>query len=185
MLVAGVGGQGVVYSTNLIVEAALLAGVEVASSEIHGLAQRSGSVMAGLTFGEKTFGFIEKAGADILLGLELLEAQRCLQLLNKSSKAVIDNRRIFPYSVNAQKMSYPDTDSFINYLNNNIAEVDFITEINDTIDPILRNIYILGRASLLSNFPIEHSFFEQAIEINAKAEFVEETLRAFQLGRDR
>ena len=103
ILIAGVGGQGVVYLTNLLVEAALEANIHVATSEIHGLAQRGGSVTASLTFGERSYGFIEKAGADFLLGLEALEAQRCLPFLHAGSIAVIDNNRIPPYSVNAEK----------------------------------------------------------------------------------
>ena len=100
--IAGVGGQGVVYLTNLLVEAAMIADIPVATSEIHGLSQRGGSVTASITFGDNTYGFIEEAGADFLLGLEALEAQRCVKFLNKNSKVVIDNYRILPYSVNAE-----------------------------------------------------------------------------------
>ena len=115
LLIAGVGGQGVVYLTDLITEAALLAGIPVASSEIHGLAQRRGSVVSGITFGEHTFGYIEEAGADFLIGLEPLEAQRCLPFLHRDSRVIIDDHRILPHLVNAGKVAYPDVDAFIGY----------------------------------------------------------------------
>ncbi len=61
ILVAGVGGQGVVFLTDLIVEAAMFSDIPISTSEIHGLAQRGGTVTAGITIGENAFGFIEKA----------------------------------------------------------------------------------------------------------------------------
>jgi len=62
MLIAGVGGQGVVYTTNLMIEASLLAGVQAATSEIHGLSQRAGSVVAGLTSDLMLLALFKKEG---------------------------------------------------------------------------------------------------------------------------
>ena len=183
MLVAGVGGQGVVYLTNLVVEAAVLGDLPVASSEIHGLAQRGGSVVAGITFGENTYGFIERGGADFLIGLEPLEAQRCLPFLNANSRVVIDNKRILPYSVNAQKASYPDSEPFIEYLEKNTGQVVVIADSSDDMEPILRNIYVLGRASTLDDFPISCECIEKAIETVARAVYKEKSLETFQVGR--
>lgn len=183
LLIAGVGGQGIIYLTNLLVEAALLADIPVATSEIHGLAQRGGSVIAGITFGEHTYGFIEEGGADFLIGLEPLEAQRCLPYLNKNSKVVIDNNKILPYSVNAQINSYPQTTSFINFLTKNIKQVVFISEINEQIDPIMRNVFILGRSTLLDGFPIHYNFIEKTIKASTKSDYKEKSIKAFQFGR--
>ena len=184
ILIAGVGGQGVVYLTNLLVEAAVLADIPVATSEIHGLAQRGGSVTASLTFGENTYGFIEKAGADFLIGLEVLEAQRNLPYLNKNSRAVIDSYKILPYSVNAKITGYPDTQKFINYLEKNIAETIFISEVPKEVNPILRNIFVLGCASCLKSFPVTQNAIEKAIKNAAKADYQKQSLQAFSLGRD-
>jgi indolepyruvate ferredoxin oxidoreductase beta subunit len=183
LLVAGVGGQGVVYLTNLIVEAALLADLTVSSSEMHGLAQRGGSVVAGVTFGENTYGFIERGGADFLIGLEPLEAQRCLPFLNATSRVVIDNKRVLPYSVNAQKASYPDSQAFVEYLEKNAGHVVVIMDSETGLIPILRNIRALGCASMFDDFPIPRECIEKAIEILAKAEYQEQSLEAFRLGR--
>ena len=182
MLIAGVGGQGVVYLTNMITEAALLADIPVASSEIHGLAQRRGSVVAGITFGEKTFGYIEEAGADYLIGLEPLEAQRCIPLLNKNSRVVIDDNRIFPHSVVTGKTKYPDVAAFVEYLKKNIKQVIFNQDYDKNLNPVLRNIYILGRAISLENFPLPPSTIEQAIESTAKIKYRDESIKAFKLG---
>ena len=183
MLVAGVGGQGVVYLTNLVVEAAVLGDLPVASSEIHGLAQRGGSVVAGITFGENTYGFIERGGADFLIGLEPLEAQRCLPFLNTNSRVVIDNKRILPHSVNAQTASYPDSQPFIEYLEKNTGQVVVITDSGDDVEPILRNIYVLGKASILDDFPISCECIEKAIEAVARAVYKDKSLETFRVSR--
>lgn len=182
ILVAGVGGQGVVFLTNLLVKSALLADIPVATSEIHGLSQRGGSVTAGITLGENTYGFLETAGVDILFGLEPLEAQRNVSYLNKNSIAIIDDNRILPYAVNAGNAPYPNIEKFINYLEENIQTVIYNTESPKNMISVLRNLYVLGRASSETQFPIPAKFIEKAITELAKKGFEEESLEAFHLG---
>jgi indolepyruvate ferredoxin oxidoreductase beta subunit len=163
ILIAGVGGQGVVFLTKLIVEACLIADMLVATSEIHGLAQRGGTVTAGISLGGSTCGFLEKAGVDILIGLEPLEAQRCLTFLNKNSIALIDENRILPYSVNSGHKTYPDTLKFVGYLKNNIKEVIHITEDIVNTKSTRRNLYLMGMLCASGSFPIDAQYIEKAI----------------------
>lgn len=179
IIIAGVGGQGVVYITTILADAALLAGIPVSTSEIHGLSQRGGSVNAGITFGENTFGFVEYGGADFLLGLEVLESLRCLNYLNKNSKAVIDDIKIIPHSVNAQNSSYPDVKKYIGYLQSTISEVNFVSANVDIKDSILRNIYVLGRAARMKGFPVKPEFIEQVLMENAKSGWEEKIISVF------
>ena len=183
LLVAGVGGQGVVYLTSLITEAGVFANVPVASSEIHGIAQRRGSVVASVTFGEDTFGFIEDGGADLLIGLEPLEAMRCLPFLNQSSCAVIDDNRLLPHSINIGKRDYPDVTAFIAFLRGNIQQVIFNREFDPTLLPIMRNIYILGRAASLEGFPLSVAAIEATIARRARPGTSDDIIRAFNMGR--
>ncbi|MCF7810256.1 2-oxoacid:acceptor oxidoreductase family protein [bacterium] len=182
MLIAGIGGQGVVYLTNLVTEAALAADIPVASSEIHGLAQRRGSVVAGVTFGENTYGYIEEAGAEFLIGLEPLEAIRCLPLLNTESKVVVDNNPIYPHSVTVGQTTYPDIDSFVDFLRTNIKQVVFNKGFDENLHPILRNVYLLGRAVSLEDFPIPVESIETAIKATAREKYLDASIEAFQLG---
>ncbi|MFQ5335385.1 MAG: 2-oxoacid:acceptor oxidoreductase family protein [Flavobacteriales bacterium] len=182
IVVAGVGGQGVVYLTELLVETALLAGIPVATSEIHGLSQRGGSVSSSLTFGEGANGFVEKGGADFLLGLEAMEAMRCLSFLHTDSIAVIDNNRIPPYAVNAGKDGYPDLEKLLAYLQKNIRQLIFIPEMPQEVDPIMRNIYVLGCAARSAGFPLSFGQIRQTIKNTAKAGFAEKSLKALELG---
>ncbi|PJA06486.1 MAG: hypothetical protein COX70_09335 [Flavobacteriales bacterium CG_4_10_14_0_2_um_filter_32_8] len=182
ILVAGVGGQGVVFLTNLLVKSALLAGIPVATSEIHGLSQRGGSVTAGITLGENTYGFLETAGVDILFGLEPLEAQRNIAYLHKNSIVIIDNNQILPYVVNAGNAPYPNIEKFVEYLKENIQFVIYNTESPKNMISVLRNLYVLGRACAETQFPIPAKFIEKAIVELAKKGFEEKSLEAFHLG---
>ena len=182
ILVAGVGGQGVVFLTNLIVKAAMLADIPVATSEIHGLAQRGGSVTAGITLGEHTYGFLEKGGVDILFGLEPLEAQRCVSYLNKNSIAVIDENRILPYSVNSGNAAYPDIKMFVDYLKQNISKVIYNDDIPEGINSVQRNLYVLGRACNEIDFPIQAEFIRKAITEIVIKDREEKCIVAFDLG---
>lgn len=182
ILVAGVGGQGVVFLTNLIVKAAIIADIPVATSEIHGLAQRGGSVTAGITLGENTYGFLEEGGVDILFGLEPLEAARCIHYLNKDSIAIIDSNRILPYTVNSGAAKYPDVDHFIDYLKENIQALIFNEECPENLKSVLRNLYVLGRASNEIDFPIAAEYIEKAIIEIAKEGYAAKSVAAFNLG---
>lgn len=184
ILIAGVGGLGVVYLTNLVSESALLAEIPVASSEIHGLAQRRGSVISSVTVGEHTYGYVEEAGADFLIGLEPLEAQRCFRFLNRDSQVIIDDHRIYPHLVNAGKVAYPDVAAFVSYLRDQIRQVIHNLDFDAQLNPILRNVYILGRATTLEGFPIPTDCIEQALMNVAKPKYLEDSLTAFRLGVD-
>ena len=168
LIIAGVGGQGVVYLAEILVDAAVKAGINVATSEIHGLSQRGGSVVAGITFGDNMYGFVEDGGADFLIGLELLEAQRCLTYLHTNSIAVIDNTKIFPHAVNSGMAAYPDTDNYLSYLKTHIRDVIFVDELMPDITPVMRNLVVLAKASMHPDFPVKPEYIEQAILGNSK-----------------
>ena len=184
LILASVGGQGGVFLVNLLVEAATLAGLKVGASEIHGLSQRGGSVAANLHFGENTFGFIQEAKADFLIGQEPLKAQRHLRYLHPDSRAVIDSHRMIPHSVSSQQTSYPDTDAFIRYLKGHIRQVIYVSEETQDIAPIMRNLYVLGRTSELKNFPVPVACIQQAIDKMAKPKLLKASHQAFVKGVD-
>ncbi len=183
MLIAGIGGQGVVWLTKLIVEAAVQADIPAASSEIHGIAQRRGSVVAGVTFGDHAYGFVEEAEADFLIGLEPLEAMRCFSFLHRGSSVVIDDNRILPHIVNVGAMAYPDVDSFIEYLKKNVRQVICNQKFDAALSPVLRNVHILGKATQLEGFPLASADIEPALVKLARPGYERDTLRAFELGR--
>lgn len=182
ILIAGVGGQGIVYLTNIMVEAAILAGIPVSVSEIHGLSQRGGIVTSGIGLGEHCTGFIGLAGVDFLIGLEPLETQRCLPYLHKNSGVIFGNYAIQPYSVNAQTASYPDIPAFWQYLESQCREVVFIPEFPESIDPMLYNIFLLGLATRMKGFPFSAMQVNEAIHNTVKGYYRDKTIAAFASG---
>jgi len=181
LIVTGVGGQGVTYTVRLLMSAAVLAGLKVDTDEIHGLSQRGGVVNAGITFGEQGHGYVDSGEADYLIGLEKLEAQRCSGFLKASSRVVIDDYQVMPFSVNAGTQEYPDSESYIKRLKDNIADVIFISN-SDKINNKFRIYYVLGVACTLPEFPINQQFLQQSIEQNARKNTIEESVRVFNLG---
>jgi indolepyruvate ferredoxin oxidoreductase, beta subunit len=182
LIISGVGGQGVVFLAEILVDAAVRAGMYVATSEIHGLSQRGGSVVAGMTFGENAYGFVEEGGADFLLGLELLEAQRCVNFLHTKSVAIIDNTKIIPHAVNSGKVHYPDPEKFLGFLKENIREVIFIEDPKPKISPVMRNLLVLAKAAAHPDFPVKPEFIEKAILGHGKGN-PELAYKVFQEGR--
>ncbi|HLG35474.1 MAG TPA: 2-oxoacid:acceptor oxidoreductase family protein [Bacteroidia bacterium] len=184
ILIAGVGGQGIVYLTNIIVETAMLSDIPVSVSEIHGLSQRGGIVTAGIGLGKYCTGFTGKANIDFLFGLEPLETQRCLPWLHKNSSVIFGDYRISPYAVNAQTAAYPDVISFAEYLGEQCKEVVFIKNFPENIDPILYNIFLLGRATRMKDFPFSVKKIEEAIQNTVTEYQLEKTYSAFREGME-
>lgn len=181
-MVTGVGGQGVIYLVNLLVSAATQSDIKVSTSEIHGLSQRGGSVNAGVTFGANTFGFVDQGEADYLIGLELLEAQRCLSFLHSLSYAVIDNTRILPFSVNSEASVYPDTGELVVFLEQQIAGVLLVKDPLSEVNPLHRNLYVLGKATTLPGFPLSPPAIEKAILESTGSTQGEQSISLFRKG---
>jgi Pyruvate/2-oxoacid:ferredoxin oxidoreductase gamma subunit len=87
-----------------------------------------------------------------------------------------------PYSVNAQMAEYPDINSFAKYLGEQCKEVVFIEKFPEGIDAVLFNVFLLGRATRMKDFPFEANKIEEAIINTVTAYHKEKTVKAFKLG---
>jgi len=110
LVIVGVGGQGILTLGNIVAEAAMKEGFDVKTSELHGLSQRGGPIPCHVRFGEKIYSSIVMEGeADLVIGLEPLEALRAAYYGSKQKKTVFvfDTWRIIPSSILTQKEKYP------------------------------------------------------------------------------
>jgi len=108
ILIVGVGGQGTLLTSRIIAQVAVQMGFDVKVSEVHGMAQRGGSVVSQVRFGEKVYSpIIKKGDADVLLAFEKLEAARWLDYLKPSGKVIINDERVDPLPVMTGKAKYP------------------------------------------------------------------------------
>ncbi|HPG39957.1 MAG TPA: indolepyruvate oxidoreductase subunit beta [bacterium] len=109
ILIAGVGGQGILLASEVIASVCLTAGYDVKQSEVHGMAQRGGSVTSHVRFGKTVYSpTIEKGKADILLSFELLETLRWIDYLSTDGTVIVNTLRIDPMTVAGGSAQYPD-----------------------------------------------------------------------------
>ena len=109
LLLAGVGGQGVILASYLLSQMALEAGFDIKQSEVHGMAQRGGSVVSHLRFGREVHSPLFTAGtADILLSFEPLEALRYINWLKPEGILIYNTVQVNPSTVASGLAKYPD-----------------------------------------------------------------------------
>lgn len=108
ILIVGVGGQGTLLSSRILGKLAEFSGFDVKVSEVHGMAQRGGSVVTYVRMGDNILSpIIEEGGADFMLSFEKLEALRYVHLMKKNGKVVVNNQRIDPMPVISGIAEYP------------------------------------------------------------------------------
>jgi len=113
ILVCGVGGQGVLLFSNIVADLALAAGLDVKKSEVHGMAQRGGSVTSHIRFEPKVYSpLIEEGTADIIVAFEMMEALRYIHFLRPDGKLIYDTHRIDPLPVSTGAVERP-TDQWL------------------------------------------------------------------------
>jgi len=108
IVLSGVGGQGVLLASDIIAEVAMNNGFDAKKSEVHGMAQRGGSVISQVRYGEKIYSpLITEGKGDILIAFEKLEALRYLQFMKADAVVIYNTQQITPLSVYFSKMEYP------------------------------------------------------------------------------
>ena len=110
VLAVGVGGQGLITFGRVLAEAAILNGVKVLTAEVHGMAQRGGSVVTHIRLGDVESPLIPLNGAHVIVSMELLEAARYINYANKNTLLILNKRLIRP---NIPGVKVPKMDEII------------------------------------------------------------------------
>ncbi|MEA3467747.1 MAG: indolepyruvate oxidoreductase subunit beta [Thermodesulfobacteriota bacterium] len=183
ILFSGVGGQGILLASEVTVYALLAAGYDAKKSEVHGMAQRGGSVTAQLRYGEKVYSpLIEPGKADILISFEMMEAARYLPYLHKESKVIVNTQQIKPPAVAMGKIPYPaDVLDAITSLGIQVVTVDAFDIARDAGEVKAANVVMVGAMSAF--LPMEASVYEEIINTRIPERFREVNLKAFAAGR--
>ena len=109
IMIVGVGGQGTLITSRILGGIARLAGYDVKVSEVHGMAQRGGSVVTYVRYGDSVAEpLVEEGQADILIAFERLEAMRYIHFLKKDGVLVLNDQRIDPVTVLTGAFDYPE-----------------------------------------------------------------------------
>ena len=181
---AGVGGQGIILTSEILARAAAIAGYDVKKSEIHGMSQRGGSVSSQVRFGEKVASPIIADGeTDILVAFERTEAARTFPVLKKGGRALINKLDIVPLTVSSgMQPGIADIDALLETLYGATAQHIDSMSIAATIGNLrTANIAIAGALSTLLPFP--EQAWEEALRIKIKPALVDINLQAFKAGR--
>ena len=177
ILIVGVGGQGTLLASRILGNLMLQQGLDVKLSEVHGMAQRGGSVVTHVRYGEKVFSpMVDVGGADYVLAFERLEALRAYPYLSGEGRMIVNNQEIFPMPVILQAAEYPEQviDS------ERVQYVDALDLANQAGSPKTVNVVLLGALAKRMDLPPEN--WKKAIRETVKPKFIEMNEKAFDLG---
>jgi len=183
---SGVGGQGVVVLSDIYCEAAMIDGFDVAKAEIHGMAQRGGSIVAFTRIGTKVESpLIETGKADALVGFEILETARALPMLKKNGTVIV-NMKYIPPNCMASGAKPKKTGDLIALLQAKalVHEVDGAGIAEKLGNLLVVNTILLGALSALPEIPVKVESFHKAIASRLKEKYITLNLKAFELGRE-
>jgi len=189
----GVGGQGVVLMANTVGLACALSGHRVNSGELHGLSQRSGSVLAHQRIGDKVFSPLVPYGeADVILALEPLEALRYAHFLGEGGSVITNTNVIHPPS-ETQDLALKRKDAYITYgairqrlsdAGYKVMGLDALSIAKSAGNAQVENVVMVGALSSLKGFPVGVEHLAKAVEMTVPGKALEENLKAFRAGRD-
>ena len=185
IMIVGVGGQGTLLASKLLGYVLMQQGYDVKVSEVHGMSQRGGSVVTYVRFGDKVYSpVIDKGEADVIISFEQLEAARWVEFLKKDGVIITNTQKMEPMPVITGAAEYPE--GLIEKLTAAGAKVDakdFLALAEEAGSSKAVNIALMGRFS--TYFPdITDEQWQDAIEKNVPAKFLELNRKAFELGRN-
>jgi len=184
ILLCGVGGQGILLASEILSSTLMHAGFDVKQSEVHGMAQRGGSVVSHVRFGQKVYSpLIELGTADIAVSFELLEALRYLPYMRKGSTVIVNTQRILPAPVATGVDVYPD-DILGKLRCHDLAVRDInAMEVASSIgEKRAVNMVLVGALSAM--IPVEESQFLQVISGRLPQKIRDINIEAFRKGRE-
>ncbi len=150
ILIVGVGGQGTLLSSRILGKLAEYKGHDVKVSEVHGMAQRGGSVVTYVRMGEKVLSpIIEEGGADFMIAFEKLEALRYVHLMKEGGRIVVNNQRIDPMPVITGTSEYPDSVMEKLHSKTDVSEMDAVALAKELGNMRVVNTVMIGKLAAI------------------------------------
>jgi len=183
IVLVGVGGQGILLATQITARAAIVNGHDVKTNEVHGMAQRGGSVVAQVRYGEHVYSpLVPEGTAQVLASLERIEALRFASYLAPDGLAVVSSQAIIPVTVSSGQAGYPaDAEDRLRAAFKRLAYIDAIGAAERLCDSRIANVILLGALSTALSLPPE--CWAEAIAQCVKPAYREINVRAFKEGK--
>jgi len=179
----GVGGQGIILASDILCEVGMRSGFDIKKSEVHGMAQRGGSVTSHVRYGEKVYSPLSAKGdVDILVAFERMEVLRYLDYIRPSGRIIVSDQELYPPIVNLGEAAYPEnvTDTARRWTPH-VQEVNAV-EIATSVGNIrTANMVVLGALSVWLDF--EEKIWDEVFREALPARVLEANLKAFSAGR--
>ncbi len=184
--IVGVGGQGVLLASMVLGGAAMKQGYGVAMSEVHGMAQRGGSVLSTVRFGDGVISPLEASGnTDLLMGFEPAETCRNLNLCNKDSAVIMNLEPVLPSAVAAGLDTYPEVGDIVAAVEesvNRLITLDATELAVKAGKAVAANAVMIGAAAAAEGFPIGKEVLLETLLETVPEKFTEVNRKAFELG---
>lgn len=181
IMIVGVGGQGTLLTSRILGGLAMEAGFDVKISEVHGMAQRGGSVVTYVRYGERVAEpVVEEGQADVLIAFERLEALRYAHFLKKDGVLIVNDQRIDPMTVVTGAAQYPE--NIIEELGKKYRSVSLnaMEEALNLGNSKVFNTIILGVAA--KNMEFDKETWIRVIRATVPQKTIEINLKAFETG---
>ena len=180
--IVGVGGQGVLLASMVLGNAAMKAGHNVMMSEVHGMAQRGGSVRSTLRFGDEVYSPLEETGgADLIMSFEPVETVRAMTLGNRDSAVIMNLDPVLPGNVAAGFESYPEIEDRVKEVrkeNDHVITIEATKIAIEAGKAVAANAVMIGAVAAVKGFPLDRELLKEVLletvppkakELNAKA----------------
>ena len=184
ILIAGVGGQGVLRASDIFAHVVMAAGLDVKKSEVHGMAQRGGCVTSHVRYGDSVCSpLAKKHDVDILVSFEKIETLRYLDYVKVNGTIIINTEEIFPPAVNLGDAIYPtDVIEKVKLSFEKVKVVDASTLALQAGNIRTVNTVILGTLSTCLTF--ENEIWEEVLKKSFPPKLFSVNMEAFRLGRN-
>jgi indolepyruvate ferredoxin oxidoreductase beta subunit len=173
IILAGIGGQGVLFAHQLLAECAVEQGLEVTGAETHGMSQRGGSVVSHLKIGEAVAPLIRSGTADFLLAFEVTEGYRSLPFLRPGGTVIVNSRDGFPDDRVREQLG-------VMQISVRVLDADAIARAVNRASSA--NVALLGFASTSPTFPLSRKALRETVRRVTRPGIAETNLRVFDEG---
>lgn len=182
ILMIGVGGQGTVLSSDIVCDVALAGDADVKKSEIHGMAQRGGSVVSHVRIGDKVLSPVISIGdADIVISFEKMEFLRYPEYAGKETSLVLNSHRVSPPSVASGQEVYPSEKADeMKSAFKDVIEIDAMKIATDIGNSKVAGMVMLGK--LAAMLPFDAEIWRKVISGKVPPKTVDKNLEAFDAG---
>jgi indolepyruvate ferredoxin oxidoreductase beta subunit len=193
ILLAGVGGQGLMLLSQVMGDACTRSGIKVVVGAQHGLAQRSGSISAHVRIGDAYSPLIPYGTADLIIAMDAMEALRYVEYLKQGGTVVMNSRMMHPPLETApivknkqEKRMYVTLEQVkaqLGKVAGRVITIDAEKVAAEAGNPRTENVVLLGAASALSGFPIQSEPLKESVKRVVPERAVDANLKAFNLGQ--